>query len=105
MADYVVLKRLTEKSDLGWFRSIFYNRSLKGRQKGITLNKAVINDIWPNLVARQIAYEAAKAAEAPKKTLPKNFRHLTVLAQECFLCLTLKSRTLLYYMSIYFDGP
>lgn len=31
MADYVVLKRLTEKSDLWWFRSIFYNRFLSVR--------------------------------------------------------------------------
>jgi hypothetical protein len=62
VADFVVLKRLTEKSDLGWFRSIFRGRSLKGRQKSIILPKAVINDIWPNLQVRQDIYEASKKA-------------------------------------------
>ena len=67
MVDYVVLKRLTEKSDLGWFHSIFLNRKLSGGQKGITLNKRIINEIWPNLIARQTVYEAAKEAEAEAK--------------------------------------
>ena len=62
MPHVVVLKRLTQASDLGWFRSIFYGRSLKGKQKGITLNKDVINHIWRNLLRRQDAYEVAKAA-------------------------------------------
>ncbi len=63
MADYVVLKRLTGKSDLGWFHSIHTNRGLAGNQKGIILNKRIINKIWPSLLTRQAAYEAAKAAE------------------------------------------
>jgi len=67
MVDHVVLKRLTEKSDLGWFHSIHTNRGLKGHQKGITLNKPIINPIWPHLRVRQAAYEAAKEAETAAK--------------------------------------
>ena len=63
MADYVVLKRLTGKSDLGWFHSIHTKQGLAGNQKGIILNKRVINKIWPSLLMRQANYEAAKAAE------------------------------------------
>jgi len=63
MTDFVVLKRLTGKSDLGWFHSIHTNRGLAGNQKGIILNKRIINKIWPSLIQRQAAYEAAKAAE------------------------------------------
>jgi hypothetical protein len=62
VADFVVLKFLTEKSDLGWFSSIFHGRELKGRQKSIALAKAVINDIWPNLPVRQNIYDASKDA-------------------------------------------
>lgn len=64
MVDHVILKRLTERSDLGWFHSIHDNRGLPGHQKGINLNKPMVNTIWPNLMTRQVAYEAAKAAEA-----------------------------------------
>jgi hypothetical protein len=64
MVDHVVLKRLTLASDLGWFHSIHENRKLKGHQKGITLNKSIINKIWPQLLARQADYDAAKNAEA-----------------------------------------
>lgn len=64
----VVLKRLTEKSDLGWFHSIHDKRDLAGHQKGITLNKQIINGIWPNLLVRQSEYNAAKAAEKAAQT-------------------------------------
>lgn len=67
MVDHVVLKRLTLKSDLGWFHSIHENRKLKGHQKGITLNKPIINKIWPELRSRQADYDAAKDAEAAAK--------------------------------------
>jgi hypothetical protein len=69
VSDYLVLKRLTLKSDLGWFRDIFYGKALKGKQKSITLNKAVLNEIWPNLPIRQEAYETHKAAMDAAKAL------------------------------------
>lgn len=62
MVDYVVFKRLTLRSDLGWFKSIFHKHELKTKQKGIGLNKEIINQIWPSLVARQAAYAKAKAS-------------------------------------------
>jgi hypothetical protein len=62
VADFVVLKLLTQKSDLGWFSSIFHDRKLRGGQKSIALAKPVINDIWPNLRVRQTVYDAAKLA-------------------------------------------
>jgi hypothetical protein len=64
VADFVVLKVLTAKSDLGWFRSIFHARELPGGQKSILLPKVVMNEIWPNLRVRQAVYEACKAAMA-----------------------------------------
>lgn len=69
MVDFIVLKRLTLKSDLGWFRSIFIGHGLAGKQKGINLNKNVANEIWPNLLVRQEAYEAAKDAQTAAKAL------------------------------------
>jgi hypothetical protein len=69
MVDHVVLKRLTLASDLGWFHSIHDNRKLKGHQKGITLNKSIINKIWPELVLRQANYDAAKYAEVAARNL------------------------------------
>ena len=62
MADYVVLKRLTLASDLGWFHSVFHGHGLVTKQKAITLTKGVMNEIWPSLKTRQDAYEAAKDA-------------------------------------------
>lgn len=67
MVDHVVLKRLTLASDLGWFHSIHDNRMLKGHQKGITLNKLIVNKIWPGLIMRQTTYDNAKKAEAAAK--------------------------------------
>jgi hypothetical protein len=78
LVDFIVLKRLTLKSDLGWFRSIFYGHDLKTKQKGITLNKDVANDIWPNLLVRQEAYEAAKEAQEAAKALGAAGRPLIV---------------------------
>lgn len=61
--DFVVLKRLTLKSDLGWFKSIFDAHQLQGHQKGITLNKKVIYSIWPSLMSRETAYDAAREVQ------------------------------------------
>jgi hypothetical protein len=73
MADYVVLKRLTLNSDLGWFKTIFEKHDLNTKQKAITLNKKVMNTLWPSLLIRQGAYErhkaAQKAAEARRDTV------------------------------------
>src|SRR4051812_14206538 len=67
--DYVVLKQLTLKSDLGWFKPIYDAHALKGHQKAITLNKKVMNSIWPSLLTRQDAYYAAKDTQAQAKPL------------------------------------
>jgi hypothetical protein len=67
--DYVVLKQLTLKSDLGWFKSIYDAHALPGHQKAITLNKKVMNSIWPSLLTRQDRYYAAKDAQKQAKAL------------------------------------
>jgi len=69
MPDYVVLKRLTLNSDLGWFKSIFEKHHLKTRQKAITLNKEVMNALWPSLLIRQDAYEHHKVLQNAAKAL------------------------------------
>jgi hypothetical protein len=69
MSDYVVLKRLTLNSDLGWFKSIFEGHALRTKQKAITLNKEVMNAIYPSLLTRQNAYERHKAAQDVAKGL------------------------------------
>uniref|UniRef100_A0A9E7ZXC4 DUF3883 domain-containing protein n=1 Tax=Bosea sp. NBC_00436 TaxID=2969620 RepID=A0A9E7ZXC4_9HYPH len=69
MPDYVVLKRLTLKSDLGWFKSIFDGHGLDTKQKAITLNKDVMNALWPSLLIRQDAYEHHKVLQNAAKAL------------------------------------
>lgn len=69
MPDYVVLKRLTLKSDLGWFKSIFEGHGLSTKQKAITLNKDVMNALWPSLLIRQGTYERHKAAQTAAELL------------------------------------
>jgi hypothetical protein len=63
MASYVVLKRLTLNSDLGWFKSIFDGHGLRTKQKAITLNKDVMNALWPSMLMRQSTYEQHKQAQ------------------------------------------
>ena len=69
LSDYVVLKRLTLASDLGWFYSIFHGHNLKTKQKAITLSKEVMNPIWPSMQTRQEAYEAARKAQKVAKAM------------------------------------
>lgn len=69
MPDYVVLKRLTLKSDLGWFKSIFEGHRLITKQKAITLNKDIMNDLWPSMLIRQRAYERHKASQEAAEDL------------------------------------
>jgi hypothetical protein len=61
MTDLIALKRLT-KSDLGWFRSVFINRKLAGKQKGINLNAKVLEPMFEALTAQRAIYMPAKAA-------------------------------------------
>jgi hypothetical protein len=63
MADFLALKLLTEKSDLGWFKSIYEGRGLKGRQKSITLNVKGFSGIYPELEKRVSEYDAAREEE------------------------------------------
>lgn len=69
MPDYVVLKRLTLKSDLGWFKSIYDGHGLTTNQKAITLNMDVMTAIWPSMLVREEAYEKHKAAQKAAKAL------------------------------------
>jgi Domain of unknown function (DUF3883) len=69
VSDYVVLKRLTLNSDLGWFKSIFDGHALNTKQKSITLNKVVLNAIWPSLLTREAMYNACKTAMRETKAL------------------------------------
>ncbi len=60
MPDHIAIKLLTERSDLGWFKSIFDGRNLKGNQKGITLGAKVFRNFYPSISERESAYGLAR---------------------------------------------
>lgn len=69
MPDHIAIKLLTEKSDLGWFKSIFERRGLAGKQKGITLGADVFRRFYPRLGLRIETYRKAKLRQKQAKAL------------------------------------
>lgn len=73
MADYIAVKLLNLRSELGWFKGIYDRRQLpgepgpgpglKGNQKGITISADHLRAMYPMTVARQAAYDAEKGLQ------------------------------------------